>query len=425
MIIRDVKGRQILDSRGNPTVEVEIKLDDDSEGRGISPSGASTGSLEALELRDNNKEMYNGKSVLKAVSNVNANIKNAIKGKSFNSQEDFDNFLIDLDGSENKSVLGANAILSSSLAYAHACSLSKNIPLYKSFSNKNYTLPIPMMNILNGGVHASNELNFQEFMILPIKFASFSESLRAGAEIFHELKKLLISKNLSTAVGDEGGFAPNLSTNEDALDIILDAINTAGYTPGEEIFLGLDAASTEFYKQDKYILNDKNSLDSSSFCDYLVKLCDNYPIISIEDGMSENDWDGWREITERLGNRVQLVGDDIFVTNKKILQKGIDLIAANSILIKLNQIGTLTETLQTIDLAKKNHYTCVISHRSGETEDTTIADLSVACGVGQIKTGSASRTDRICKYNQLLRIEQQLLDKSNYPGLELLGIREK
>jgi len=425
MIIRDVKGRQILDSRGNPTVEVEIKLDDDSEGRGISPSGASTGSLEALELRDNNKEMYNGKSVLKAVSNVNANIKNAIKGKSFNSQEDFDNFLIDLDGSENKSVLGANAILSSSLAYAHACSLSKNIPLYKSFSNKNYTLPIPMMNILNGGVHASNELNFQEFMILPIKFASFSESLRAGAEIFHELKKLLISKNLSTAVGDEGGFAPNLSTNEDALDIILDAINTAGYTPGEEIFLGLDAASTEFYKQDKYILNDKNSLDSSSFCDYLVKLCDNYPIISIEDGMSENDWDGWREITERLGNRVQLVGDDIFVTNKKILQKGIDLIAANSILIKLNQIGTLTETLQTIDLAKKNHYTCVISHRSGETEDTTIADLSVACGVGQIKTGSASRTDRICKYNQLLRVEEQLLDKSNYPGLELLGIREK
>ena len=408
MKIKDVKGRQILDSRGNPTVEVDIKLDDDSEGRGISPSGASTGSLEALELRDDNKEMYNGKSVLKAVANVNENIKNAIKGKSFNSQEDFDNFLIDLDGSENKSVLGANAILSSSLAYAHASSLSKNIPLYKSFINNNYTLPVPMMNILNGGAHASNELNFQEFMILPIKFTSFSESLRAGAEIFHELKKLLISKNLNSAVGDEGGFAPNLSSNEDALDIILDAINSAGYTPGEDIFLGLDAASTEFYKQDKYILNDKNTLDSSSFCDYLVKLCDNYPIISIEDGMSEDDWNGWQEITERLGNKIQLVGDDIFVTNKNILQKGIDSSAANSILIKLNQIGTLTETLQTIDLAKKNHYTCIISHRSGETEDTTIADLSVGVDAGQIKTGSLSRSDRVAKYNRLLRIEEEL-----------------
>ena len=408
MKIKDVKGRQILDSRGNPTVEVDIKLDDDSDGRGISPSGASTGSLEALELRDDNKEMYNGKSVLKAVANVNENIKNAIKGKSFNSQEDFDNFLIDLDGSENKSVLGANAILSSSLAYAHASSLSKNIPLYKSFINNNYTLPVPMMNILNGGAHANNELNFQEFMILPIKFTSFSESLRAGAEIFHELKKLLISKNLSSAVGDEGGFAPNLSSNEDALDIILDAIKSAGYTAGEDIFLGLDAASTEFYKQDKYILNDKTTLDSSSFCDYLVKLCDNYPIISIEDGMSEDDWNGWQEITERLGNKIQLVGDDIFVTNKNILQKGIDSIAANSILIKLNQIGTLTETLQTIDLAKKNHYTCIISHRSGETEDTTIADLSVGVDAGQIKTGSLSRSDRVAKYNRLLRIEEEL-----------------
>ena len=408
MKIKDVKGRQILDSRGNPTVEVDIKLDDDSEGRGISPSGASTGSLEALELRDDNKEVYNGKSVLKAVANVNENIKNAIKGKSFNSQEDFDNFLIDLDGSENKSVLGANAILSCSLAYAHASSLSKNIPLYKSFINNNYTLPVPMMNILNGGAHANNELNFQEFMILPIKFTSFSESLRAGAEIFHELKKLLISKNLSSAVGDEGGFAPNLSSNEDALDIILDAIKSAGYTAGEDIFLGLDAASTEFYKQDKYILNDKTTLDSSSFCDYLVKLCDNYPIISIEDGMSEDDWNGWQEITERLGNKIQLVGDDIFVTNKNILQKGIDSIAANSILIKLNQIGTLTETLQTIDLAKKNHYTCIISHRSGETEDTTIADLSVGVDAGQIKTGSLSRSDRVAKYNRLLRIEEEL-----------------
>ncbi len=408
MIIKDVRGRQILDSRGNPTVEVEIKLDDDSQGSGISPSGASTGSLEALELRDDNEQLYNGKSVLKAVANVNENIKNAVKGKSFNSQEDFDKFLIDLDGSENKSVLGANAILSSSLAYAHASSFSKNIPLYKSFANENYTLPVPMMNILNGGVHASNELNFQEFMILPIKFSSFSESLRAGAEIFHALKQLLISKNLSSAVGDEGGFAPNLSSNEDALDLILDAINRAGYTPGEDIFLGLDAASTEFCKEDKYFLNDKNILDSSSFCDYLVNLCDNYPIISIEDGMSENDWNGWSEITERLGNRIQLVGDDIFVTNKNILQKGIDSIAANSILIKLNQIGTLTETLQTIDLAKKNHYTCVISHRSGETEDTTIADLSVGVDAGQIKTGSLSRSDRVAKYNRLLRIEEEL-----------------
>ncbi len=408
MIIEEAKGRQILDSRGNPTVEVEIILDDGCHGRGISPSGASTGSLEALELRDNDLKMYNGKSVLDAVQNVNTKIKDSILGKRFDSQKEFDNFLIELDGSENKSVLGANSILSSSLAFAHAVSASKKMPLYKYFDNSKYTLPVPMMNILNGGAHANNELNFQEFMILPIKFDSFSKSLRAGVEIFHELKSSLASKNLSTAVGDEGGFAPNLSSNEEALDIIMKSISSAGYTPGKDVFLGLDAASTEFYSKNKYSLNSDISLNSSEFCDYLVKLCDSYPIISIEDGMSENDWDGWIELTERLSNKVQLVGDDIFVTNKSILERGIKNDVANSILIKLNQIGTLTETLQTINLAKDNAYTCIISHRSGETEDTTIADLSVGTNAGQIKTGSLSRSDRVAKYNRLLRIEEEL-----------------
>ena len=410
MIITEVKGRQILDSRGNPTVEVEIFLDDKSCGRGISPSGASTGSLEALELRDNNLKMYKGKSVINAVTNVNSKIRDAILGQTFDTQEDFDNLLINLDGSDNKSNLGANSILSSSLAFAHACSEAKKIPLYKYFKNTTYTLPVPMMNILNGGAHANNELNFQEFMILPIKFNSFSESLRAGVEIFHELKKLLASKNLSTAVGDEGGFAPNLSSNEEALDIIIKSIKTAGYSPGENVFLGLDVASTEFFIDDKYKLKDDMQLNSSEFCDYLVKLCDHYPIISIEDGMSEDDWNGWKELTSRLEKRVQLVGDDIFVTNKDILQKGINMNVANSILIKLNQIGTLTETLQTINLAKDNDYTCIISHRSGETEDTTIADLSVGINAGQIKTGSLSRSDRVSKYNRLLRIEENLND---------------
>ena len=407
MKIKEVIGRQILDSRGNPTVEVDLYLDDGSCGRGISPSGASTGSLEALELRDNSSE-FHGKSVMKAISNINKTIRDMIVKQEYESQRNFDECLIDLDGTENKKNLGANTILAVSLAYAHALSKSKNIQLYENFGKNKYVLPIPMMNILNGGAHANNKLNFQEFMILPINFKNFAESLRAGSEIFHNLKKILSSKNLSTAVGDEGGFAPNLSSNEEALDLILESIIKSGYEPGKDIFLGLDVASTEFFKHNKYCLDDNTSLSSSHFCDYLVKLCDSYPILSIEDGMAEADWEGWKILTNLLNHKVQLVGDDIFVTNKRILEKGIDNNIANSILIKLNQIGTLTETLDTIELAQENRYTCIISHRSGETEDTTIADLSVGVGAGQIKTGSLSRSDRVAKYNRLLRIEEAL-----------------
>ena len=422
MIIKDVKGRQILDSRGNPTVEVEIKLDDDSEGRGISPSGASTGSLEALELRDNNKEMYNGKSVLKAVANVNESIKNAIKGKSFNSQEDFDNFLIDLDGSENKSVLGANAILSSSLAYAHASSLSKNIPLYKSFINNNYTLPVPMMNIINGGAHANNGLDFQECMIMPIGFKRFYDALRSGVEIFHNLKKILSEKGFSTAVGDEGGFAPNISNLDEALSYITKAVEKSGYKLGEEIFISIDAAASELYRDGFYYLNGENKkLNTNDLIRYWEEICKKFPIVSIEDPFDENDWDGFKELTNVLGKNIQIVGDDLFVTNKNRLLKGINERSGNAILIKLNQIGTLSETLETIELAKNSNYGVIISHRSGETEDVFISDLSVALNAGQIKTGSLSRTDRTAKYNQLLRIEQLLGEDAYYYGKDFFN----
>ncbi len=405
--IKNIIARQILDSRGNPTVECDITFGCGSFGRGISPSGASTGKLEAIELRDNDKNLYNGKSVLNAVSNINKIIKQEIIGNSYESQEDFDKILIEIDSTVNKNKIGANAILATSIAYSHATANSKKQNLFENFGD-DFSLPIPLMNILNGGMHANNNLDFQEFMILPINFSSFSDSLRAGCEIFHSLKKILSSKGYSTAVGDEGGFAPNIKSNEEALDLILNAVSTAGYKPGEEIFIGLDVASSEFYKDNLYILSDDKSYDSSSFCEYIADLCSKYPIISVEDGMAEDDWDGWIEMTSRLGNKIQLVGDDVFVTNPNILQKGIEKSVANSILIKLNQIGTVSETIKTINIAKDANYTFIISHRSGETEDTTIADLSVGTGSNQIKTGSLSRSDRVAKYNRLLRIEELL-----------------
>ena len=405
--IKNIIARQILDSRGNPTVECDIIFDCGSFGRGVSPSGASTGKLEAIELRDGDENTYNGKSVLRAVSNINKIIKKAVVGNKYESQEDFDNLLIEIDSTANKNKLGANAILATSIAYSHATANSKKQNLFENFGN-NFSLPVPLMNILNGGMHANNNLDFQEFMILPINFSSFSDSLRAGCEIFHSLKKILSSKNYSTAVGDEGGFAPNINSNEEALDLILNAVSAAGYKAGENIFIGLDVASSEFYKNNLYVLGDDKSYDSSSFCDYIAGLCSNYPIISVEDGMAEDDWDGWIEMTSRLGNKVQLVGDDIFVTNPEILQKGIEKSVANSILIKLNQIGTVSETIKTINLARDANYTFIISHRSGETEDTTIADLSVGTASNQIKTGSLSRSDRVAKYNRLLRIEEIL-----------------
>ena len=405
--IKNIIARQILDSRGNPTVECDITFGCGSFGRGISPSGASTGKLEAIELRDNDKNLYNGKSVLNAVSNINKIIKQEIIGNSYESQEDFDKILIEIDSTVNKNKIGANAILATSIAYSHATANSKKQNLFENFGD-DFSLPIPLMNILNGGMHANNNLDFQEFMILPINFSSFSDSLRAGCEIFHSLKKILSSKGYSTAVGDEGGFAPNIKSNEEALDLILNAVSTAGYKPGEEIFIGLDVASSEFYKDNLYILSDDKSYDSSSFCEYIADLCSKYPIISVEDGMAEDDWDGWIEMTSRLGNKIQLVGDDVFVTNPNILQKGIEKSVANSILIKLNQIGTVSETIKTINIARDANYTFIISHRSGETEDTTIADLSVGTGSNQIKTGSLSRSDRVAKYNRLLRIEEFL-----------------
>jgi len=404
----DLNARQILDSRGNPTVEVDLMLENNIYGRGISPSGASTGVLEALELRDGDKNIYLGKSVYTAIDNVNNKIKKSIINKEL-SQKDLDYLLISLDGTDNKENLGANAILAVSLAFAHAFAKTLNEPLYKTFyTDENYSLPVPMMNIINGGAHANNSLDFQEFMILPLGFDSFSNSLRAGVEIFHNLKINLNKLSLSTSVGDEGGFAPNLRSNTVALDIILDSIEKSGYKSGEEVYLGLDVASSEFYKNERYIMSDGNTYNSEDFCQYLKNLCDNYPIISIEDGMAENDWDGWKSLTENLSNRIQLVGDDVFVTNKRIFEKGINKEVANAILIKFNQIGTITETLETIDLARKNNYNYIISHRSGETEDVTIADMSVGTSSGQIKTGSLSRSDRVAKYNQLLRIEEQL-----------------
>ena len=406
--ILNLNARQILDSRGNPTVEVDLLLQNNAHGRGVSPSGASTGALEALELRDGDDSKYMGKSVNIAVDNINNEIKNNVINQSF-TQESLDKLLIELDGTDNKKNLGANALLAVSLAYAHANAKSLDLPLYKTFMNDDvYSLPVPMMNIINGGAHANNSLDFQEFMILPIGFDSFSDSLRAGAEIFHNLKADLDNLSLSTSVGDEGGFAPNLQTNEQALDVILDSIEKSGYKAGEEIYLGLDVASSEFYRNNKYIMSDGSTFDSNEFCAYLNKLCLNYPIISIEDGMAENDWDGWSKLTDKLGKIIQLVGDDVFVTNRKIFKDGIDKDIANAILIKFNQIGTVTETLETIELAKKNNYNYIISHRSGETEDVTIADMSVGTASGQIKTGSLSRSDRVAKYNQLLRIEEEI-----------------
>ena len=409
--ISDVKAREILDSRGNPTIEVDVILDDDSFGRAAVPSGASTGEHEAVELRDGDKSRYMGKGVLKAVANVNGEIKKAIKDKDALKQGELDQLLIDLDGTPNKARLGANAILGVSLAAAKAAAESKCMPLYRYIGgDKAKLLPIPMMNILNGGVHADNNVDLQEFMIMPIGADSFREALRWGAEVFHNLKKILHDKKLSTSVGDEGGFAPDLRSNDEAVEVILAAIEKAGYKAGEDIALALDPASSSFYENGKYILEAEAKRDNTSddMVDFYAKWVEKYPIVSIEDGLAEDDWDGWKKLTDRLGKSIQIVGDDLFVTNVKRLKIGIEKKIANSILIKVNQIGTLTETLDTIDLAKKHGYTAVVSHRSGETEDTTIAHLVVATGTGQIKTGSVCRTDRICKYNELLRIEEGL-----------------
>jgi enolase len=409
----------VIDSRGNPTVEAEVELNDRSIGIASVPSGASTGSKEAIELRDNDKSVYLGKGVSQAINNINNIIAPALKGKSVENQEDLDSIMLKLDGTENKSNLGANAILAVSMAAAHAGAVSQKKHLFE-FLNPDgpYSMPTPMMNIINGGAHANNNVDIQEFMIIPAGFQTFTDAIRCGAEIFHALKKNLNRNNLATTVGDEGGFAPNLNSNEAALQLIMESIEIAGYEPGKQVFLGLDCASTEFFKGDNYHLDsEKMSLNSSQMTDYLAAWCDKYPIISIEDGMSEFDWEGWGILTEKLGKNIQLVGDDLFVTNPKILKEGIEKKVANSVLIKVNQIGTLSETFETIKMAKHAGYTSVISHRSGETEDTTIADIAVAMNAMQIKTGSMSRSDRIAKYNQLLRIEEYLDDKVTYAGL--------
>ena len=409
--IKKILGRQIIDSRGNPTCEADIVLDDGTRGRGAVPSGASTGKLEALELRDNDPSTYLGKSVNNAIDNINNIISSKINSDIEYDQSSFDNFLIDFDGTHNKERLGANAILALSIAFANAKANKLKIPLYQSLTEESsYTLPIPMMNIINGGAHANNKLDFQEFMILPIGFDKITESIRAGAEIFHTLKDALNKLNMPTSVGDEGGFAPNLNSNSEALDIILDSISKAGYNPGKDVYLALDVASSEFYDNDVYSLASENlKLTSDEFINYLVKLRNDYPIISIEDGLAEDDWLGWEKLTEVLGSNTQLVGDDLFVTNPKIFKQGIEKNIANSILIKLNQIGTITETLEAIKMAKDNNYNYIISHRSGETEDVTIADLAVATSSGLIKTGSMSRSDRVAKYNQLIRIEENIV----------------
>ncbi|HEC06467.1 phosphopyruvate hydratase [Thiolapillus sp.] len=415
--IISVRAREILDSRGNPTIEADVYTADGAMGRAVAPSGASTGSREALELRDGDAQRYGGKGVLKAVSNVNSILRDAVSGMDVADQAALDQRMIELDGTENKSNLGANAILSVSLAAAHAAAQENEQPLYEYLGGEEMRLPVPMMNIINGGAHADNSVDLQEFMILPVGAPTMREAVRYGAEVFHALKSVLGKRGLATTVGDEGGFAPNLSSNEEAIEVILEAIGKAGYKAGEDIYLGLDAASSEFYKDGKYHLASENrSFDSAGFSEYLANWVRQYPIISIEDGMDESDWEGWKLHTEMLGDKVQLVGDDLFVTNTAILQKGIDMGITNSILIKFNQIGTLTETLQAIAMAKKAGYTAVISHRSGETEDTTIADLAVATNTGQIKTGSLSRSDRVAKYNQLMRIEDQLGDTAVYAG---------
>jgi enolase len=415
--IISIRAREILDSRGNPTIEADVYTADGAMGRAVAPSGASTGSREALELRDGDARRYGGKGVLKAVENVNTLIRDAVTGMDVADQAALDGRMIELDGTDNKSKLGANAILAVSLAAAHAAAQENEQPLYEYLGNDNLRLPVPMMNIINGGAHADNSVDLQEFMILPVGAPSIREAVRYGAEVFHALKSVLGKRGLATTVGDEGGFAPNLSSNEEAIEVILEAIEKAGYRPGQDISLGLDAASSEFYRDGKYHLDSENrSFDAAGFSEYLANWVRQYPIISIEDGMDESDWDGWKLHTEMLGDKVQLVGDDLFVTNTRILQEGIDKGVANSILIKFNQIGTLTETLQAIEMAKKAGYSAVISHRSGETEDTTIADLAVATSTGQIKTGSLSRSDRVAKYNQLMRIEDQLGELAVYPG---------
>jgi len=417
--IVDIVGREILDSRGNPTVECDVLLESGTMGRAAVPSGASTGSREAIELRDGDKARYLGKGVLKAVEHVNTEISEAVLGLDASEQAFLDRTLIDLDGTDNKSRLGANATLAVSMAVARAAAEESGLPLYRYFGGSGgMQMPVPMMNVVNGGAHANNNLDLQEFMIIPVGAPSFREAVRYGAEVFHALKKILADQHISTAVGDEGGFAPSGVTHESAIQMILDAIDKAGYTPGTQIAIGLDCAASEFYKDGQYVLEGEGGLKLSapSWTDMLATWVDKYPIISIEDGMAEGDWDGWAYLTQALGKKVQLVGDDLFVTNTKILKEGIDKGIANSILIKINQIGTLTETFAAIEMAKRAGYTAVISHRSGETEDSTIADIAVGTNAGQIKTGSLSRSDRIAKYNQLLRIEEDLGDIAVYPG---------
>ncbi|ANI62187.1 enolase [Pseudomonas sp. PvR086] len=420
--IVDIKGREVLDSRGNPTVEADVLLDNGIIGSACAPSGASTGSREALELRDGDKSRYLGKGVLKAVANINGPIRDLLLGKDPSDQKALDHAMIKLDGTENKATLGANAILAVSLAAAKAAAQDQDLPLYAHIANLNgtpgvYSMPVPMMNIINGGEHADNNVDIQEFMVQPVGAKSFSEGLRMGTEIFHHLKAVLKARGLSTAVGDEGGFAPNLASNEDALKVISEAVANAGYKLGTDVTLALDCAASEFYEDGKYNLSGEGQVfTAEGFADYLKGLTERYPIISIEDGLDESDWAGWKILTDKIGEKTQLVGDDLFVTNTKILKEGIDKKIANSILIKFNQIGTLTETLEAIQMAKAAGYTAVISHRSGETEDSTIADLAVGTSAGQIKTGSLCRSDRVSKYNQLLRIEEQLNGKAKYNG---------
>jgi len=421
-LIRSIHAREILDSRGNPTLQVEVHLEGGAEGVAGVPSGASTGTLEALELRDGDKSRYLGKGVLNAVANVNEALNSALIGTESVDQSVVDNRMLELDGTDNKSKLGANAILGVSLACARAAAQATGQPLYAHlgalYGNASYSLPVPQMNIINGGEHADNAIDFQEFMILPVGLPTFSEALRCGAEIFHSLKAVLNQKKLATSVGDEGGFAPECKSNEEGISLIMQAIEKAGYRPGEQVMIGLDAASSEFHRDGRYHLQAEGlALDAGEFTDYLEKWADKYPVISIEDGMAEDDWDGWANLTERLGKRVQLTGDDLFVTNTAIFKRGIDASVANSILIKVNQIGTLSETFAAMKMGRDAGYCSTISHRSGETEDTTIADLAVATAAGQIKTGSLCRSERIAKYNRLLKIEEQLGADARYPGL--------
>lgn len=421
--IKEVKAREILDSRGNPTLEVAVALDSDATGRAAVPSGASTGKHEALELRDGDKSRYNGKGVLKAVANVNGAITKAITGMDATDQEALDHKLIDLDGTPDKSRLGANAMLGTSLAVAYAAAGEKGVPLYRYIGHAdNYTMPVPMMNILNGGKHAANSTDLQEFMVMPVGAESFSRALQTGAEVYHALKKVLRDRGLNTNVGDEGGFAPSLPSNKDAVEVILAAIESAGYKPGKDVYIALDPASSEFYQDNHYMLErEGKTLTSAEMVEFYVKWINNYPIISIEDSMDEDDWEGWQLITGKLGDKIQLVGDDLYVTNVSRLSRGIQTKASNSILIKLNQIGTLTETIEAIKMARQAGWTAVVSHRSGETEDTTIADLAVGMNTGQIKTGAPCRSERTAKYNRLLYIEEELKEKASYAGMRAFG----